>query len=73
MATIRTSAPSWRSSRSLIVLSLGLCVLVGSSADAAVSFNKRTLQGTSLVAPTSVQFGPDGRLYVAQQSGTILA
>jgi len=52
---------------------LGAPLAVTSTADAAVSFDKRTLQGTSLVAPTSLQFGPDGRLYVSQQNGTILA
>jgi hypothetical protein len=36
-----------------------------------VSFGKSTLAGTSLSAPTSLQFGPDGKLYVSQQSGII--
>lgn len=43
-------------------------------AQSSISFDKRTLQGTSsLNAPTSLQFGPDGRLYVSQQNGTIFA
>ncbi|MBA3884193.1 MAG: choice-of-anchor D domain-containing protein [Acidobacteria bacterium] len=37
-----------------------------------VGFGKTTLTGTtSLSNPTSLQFGPDGRLYVAQQNGLI--
>jgi hypothetical protein len=35
------------------------------------SFRKRALEGTSSYNPTALQFGPDGRLYVAQQSGAI--
>ena len=34
-------------------------------------FGKSTLAQTTLANPTSLQFGPDGRLYVAQQDGTI--
>jgi hypothetical protein len=37
-----------------------------------ISFGKSTLQGTALTSPTSLQFGPDGMLYVTQQNGTIL-
>lgn len=32
-----------------------------------------TIAGADPIHPTSLQLGPDGRLYVAQQSGTILA
>ncbi len=38
----------------------------------AVSFSLGTLSGESLTNPTSLQFGPDGRLYVSQQNGLIL-
>ncbi len=39
-----------------------------------ISFGKSTLSGTTgLGQPTSLQFGPDGRLYVAQQNGLIRA
>jgi hypothetical protein len=34
---------------------------------------KAQLAGTSSSRPTALQFGPDGRLYVAQQDGTIRA
>ncbi|RJP73844.1 MAG: T9SS C-terminal target domain-containing protein [Ignavibacteriales bacterium] len=36
-----------------------------------ISFNKSDLNGVSLYYPTSLQFGPDGRLYIAQVDGTI--
>jgi Malectin domain/Carbohydrate binding module (family 6)/Transmembrane protein 131-like N-terminal len=36
-----------------------------------VTFGKSILSGTSLTNPTSLQFGPDNKLYVAQQSGLI--
>ncbi len=38
-----------------------------------VNFGKSTLGGETLTNPTSLQFGPDGRLYVAQQNGLIKA
>ena len=36
-----------------------------------IGFGKSTLPGTGLSKPTSLQFGPDDRLYVAQQNGVI--
>ena len=39
----------------------------------AVAFDPSGLQGESLVLPTTLAFGPDGRLYVAQKNGLILA
>ncbi|OWY23589.1 choice-of-anchor D domain [Sphingobacteriales bacterium UPWRP_1] len=36
-----------------------------------VGFGMSSLAGTGLNNPTSLQFGPDGRLYVAQQNGII--
>ena len=38
-----------------------------------VSFSKHKLAGATPAAPTSLQFGPDGRLYVARQNGVIMA
>ena len=37
----------------------------------AVSFSKSLLTGAVPINPTSLQFGPDSRLYVAQQTGEI--
>ncbi|MFD0980057.1 hypothetical protein [Tropicimonas aquimaris] len=37
------------------------------------TFSQTTLTGTSLNNPTSLQIGPDGRLYVSQQNGIIKA
>ena len=36
-----------------------------------ISFGSSGLIGESVLNPTSLEFGPDGRLYVAQQDGTI--
>ena len=38
-----------------------------------VSFSKRNVPGVGLTNPTSLQFGPDDRLYVAEQAGLIKA
>ena len=38
-----------------------------------ISFSKSTLLGTNLSEPTSLDFGPDGRLYVAIRTGVIYA
>ena len=40
-------------------------------AQSAVSFLASDLQSAVLDNPTSLQFGPDGRLYVAQQNGLV--
>jgi N-acetylneuraminic acid mutarotase len=37
----------------------------------AVEFRASVLQGPALASPTSLEFGPDGRLYVSQQFGAI--
>ncbi|MFK7847180.1 MAG: malectin domain-containing carbohydrate-binding protein [Rhodothermales bacterium] len=39
----------------------------------AVSFDASALEGEDLVLPTTLDFGPDGRLYVAQLNGLINA
>ena len=43
------------------------------AAETAIGFGKSLLALASPQNPTSLQFGPDGRLYVAQADGTILA
>ena len=40
-------------------------------ASSPLSFRERPLEGSSSYNPTALQFGPDGRLYVAQQDGQI--
>ena len=56
----------------LIYLTLFLSFLVSSSLSAQ-SFGSSNLSGENLNNPTSIQFGPDGRLYVSQQNGFIFA
>ena len=55
---------------------LGALILMALSAGPAaaqtISFGKSVLSGTALLNPTALQFGPDNRLYVTQQNGTIL-
>ncbi len=63
-----------RRSAVFVIAALVATLAIAPSVDAQISFSKRTLAVTSnLNAPTSLQFGPDGRLYVAQQDGTIRA
>jgi len=56
---------------------LGVALATVSAAPAAaaipVSFEKGTLAGESSVRPTSLQWGPDDRLYAANQDGLIKA
>jgi Ca2+-binding RTX toxin-like protein len=51
-------------------------LLVGTSlaqSSGGTSFGKSVLHGESSALPTTLQFGPDGRLYVGQQNGLIKA
>ncbi len=54
-------------------LALGAALLVGlaPSAAASIGFGKSVLQGDSVDAPTALQFGPDGRLYVLERVGDV--
>ena len=62
-----------RAGKSLSVLLSCILLVVFSASAQTISFTTGTLQGESLTQPTSLQFGPDGRLYVAQQNGKIFA
>ena len=58
----------------LAILATALLLLAAAPGVAsAQTFTPSKLQGISLYKPTSLQFGPDGRLYVAQQNGLIYA
>src|SRR3954452_7855276 len=56
-----------------LAAALVLLGLVPSSSPADVPFDKGTLTGASSVQPTSLQWGPDSRLYVADAGGLIKA
>lgn len=56
----------------LLLLLLFLAAVPAASAQ-TISFSQSTLAGESSSNPTSLQFGPDERLYVAQQNGIIYA
>ncbi|MEZ4681160.1 MAG: malectin domain-containing carbohydrate-binding protein [Caldilineaceae bacterium] len=61
------SLPTDQSSR------IGESINAVAAPDAAISFKRSQLLGGTMDRPTSLQFGPDGRLYVAQQDGLIRA
>lgn len=59
-----------------ILLSVAVGLLIATpraEAQQTIDFVVSTLNGENLSKPTSLEFGPDGRLYVAQQNGTIYA
>ncbi|THD67499.1 PKD domain-containing protein [Robertkochia marina] len=67
---------SWRksfSSYSLHAILFSVFLLISTTAlrSQSVSFGQTGLQGENVTNPTSLQFGPNGKLYVAQQDGTI--
>jgi hypothetical protein len=47
------------------------CGKAAPAAPSSPSFRRHALEGSSSYNPTALQFGPDGRLYVAQQDGMI--
>ncbi len=58
--------------RIALQLTMGLVLLaIAQSPLHAQSFGASELSGVSVTNPTSLQFGPDDRLYVAQQDGLI--
>ena len=65
-----------RGLRALLAVTLAIVAggLAGpSSASAQIAFGKSSLSGFSTARPTSLQFGPDKRLYVSDQGGQIKA
>ena len=46
-------------------------ILLGAGATAQISFTPSNLNGANVSNPTSIQFGPDGRLYVSERFGNI--
>lgn len=54
-----------------IVSFLLLTFHVYAQTNGSYNFSVSSLKGTSIINPTSLQFGPDGRLYVSQQNGII--
>ncbi|WP_347158799.1 malectin domain-containing carbohydrate-binding protein [Pontibacter chitinilyticus] len=58
----------------ICLLLLILCFYRAPEAQAqSINFSSSNLKGVSLTNPTSLQFGPDNRLYVAQQNGILKA
>ena len=55
----------------LLVLLTFLVAEEPSHAAVPIGFGRSTLHNETSTRPTSLQFGPDGRLYVAQQNGLI--
>ena len=55
----------------LLLSQISCCLFYTTNVSAQVNFNTSKLVGTSINSPTSLQFGPDGKLYVASQDGTI--
>ncbi|HXH17527.1 MAG TPA: hypothetical protein VNJ07_00465, partial [Chitinophagales bacterium] len=68
MNRMNVSASALRFPLSFILL----LVLIFQGSAQTVSFNFSNLSGETLSNPTSLDFGPDGRLYVAQQNGVIV-
>ena len=67
--------PRWLS---IVVILFGVLLLMGPQVTQAalpttVIFDNSGLSGANVNNPTSIQFGPDGRLYVSQQNGLIKA
>ena len=69
VSSLRTRFVTW----ALVVagLSLFAASVFAPSAAQAQSFTLTQLANANVSSPTSIQWGPDGKLYVAQQDGTI--
>src|SRR5262245_3292247 len=57
-----------------LIISIGTVAIAARSLRAqTISFGKSVLQGAAVTNPTTLQFGPDNRLYVGQRNGLIKA
>ena len=63
--------------RGPIIIAICALVVAVAAHGGGIAFNRSELTNTNgaalLSAPTSLQFGPDGRLYVGQQDGLVHA
>jgi Malectin domain/Secretion system C-terminal sorting domain len=57
----------------ILTISVSLLSVSDSNSQATAVFTSSDLSGAVITNPTSLQFGPDGRLYVSQQKGEIKA
>ncbi|WP_317196482.1 PKD domain-containing protein [Robertkochia flava] len=55
----------------LLLAVLVVLISTGVVTGQTISFGQTGLQGESIVNPTSLSFGPNGKLYVSQQNGTL--
>jgi glucose/arabinose dehydrogenase len=62
----------WTALAAIVLIGNGLAV-PAAAASTSIGFGKSLLDGAAPQNPTSLQFGPDGRLYVAQADGAIIA
>ena len=60
-------------SAAVVAAALLVALAAPSGAQSTINFNKSVLQNENADRPTSMQFGPDGRLYVSTQNGFIRA
>ncbi|WP_250434121.1 malectin domain-containing carbohydrate-binding protein [Hanstruepera flava] len=56
-----------------ILMALILVTTINNIAAQSISFGSTGLQNEGVLNPTSLDFGPDDRLYISQQNGTIYA